>query len=122
MAATRFPIVFEPEDSGMISAYVVGLPVYAQGATRTYVERAIRHTLAPSPYPPPHIHAPCFATGSTGRGQEGAHHAGSALGARCCGGRPSPHPQPPDGNPKAPGLLHMFVGQDFAGIAGARAL
>jgi len=34
MAATHFPIVFEREDSGVISAYVAGLPVYAQGATR----------------------------------------------------------------------------------------
>ncbi len=46
MAATHFPIVFEPEASGVISAYVAGLPVYAQGATQRQAERAIRSTLA----------------------------------------------------------------------------
>lgn len=40
MAATHFPIVFEREDSGVISAYVAGLPVYAQGATRMGAQRA----------------------------------------------------------------------------------
>lgn len=44
--ATHFPIVFEPEDSGVISVYVAGLPVYAQGATPAQAERAIRRTLA----------------------------------------------------------------------------
>jgi hypothetical protein len=29
--AAHFPIVFEREDSGVFSAYVAGLPVYAQG-------------------------------------------------------------------------------------------
>ena len=46
MAATQFPIVFEPEPSGVISAYVPGVPVYAQGATQKQAERAIRRTLA----------------------------------------------------------------------------
>jgi hypothetical protein len=46
MAATHFPIVFEPEASGVISAYVAGLPVYAQGATQRQAEHAIRSTLA----------------------------------------------------------------------------
>jgi len=32
--ATHFPIVFEREDSGMVSAYVAGLPVDAQGPTQ----------------------------------------------------------------------------------------
>src|SRR4051812_36402452 len=45
-AAAQFPIVLEPEASGVISAYVPGLPVYAQGATRLQAERAIRDTLA----------------------------------------------------------------------------
>ncbi len=44
--ATYFPIVFEREDSGMISAYVAGLPVYAQGASQFKAERAIRRTLS----------------------------------------------------------------------------
>jgi predicted RNase H-like HicB family nuclease len=40
-----FPIVFEREDSGIFSAYVAGLPVYAQGATARQAERAIQRTL-----------------------------------------------------------------------------
>jgi predicted RNase H-like HicB family nuclease len=43
--ATQFPIVFEREDSGVVSAYVAGLPVYAQGGTQAQAERAIRQTL-----------------------------------------------------------------------------
>lgn len=43
---TRFPIVFEREESGAWSAYVVGLPVYAQTPTMKQTERAIRSTLA----------------------------------------------------------------------------
>lgn len=42
---TRFPIVFEREESGVISAYLPGLPVYAQGATPKAAERAIQKTL-----------------------------------------------------------------------------
>jgi len=33
--AAHFPVVFEREDSGVVSAYVAGLPVYAQGPTRS---------------------------------------------------------------------------------------
>ena len=43
--ATHFPIVIEREDSGVFSAYVPGLPVYAQGATAMQAERAIQRTL-----------------------------------------------------------------------------
>jgi len=43
--ATHFPIVVEREDSGVFSAYVAGLPVYAQGATAMRAERAIQRTL-----------------------------------------------------------------------------
>ncbi len=43
--AVHFPIVFEREDSGAFSAYVAGLPVYAQGATAKQAERAIQRTL-----------------------------------------------------------------------------
>ena len=43
--ATHFPIVVEREDSGVFSAYVAGLPVYAQGATAVQAERAIQRTL-----------------------------------------------------------------------------
>jgi hypothetical protein len=42
----NFPIVFEREASGVISAYVAGLPVYAQGPTQRSAERAIQRTLA----------------------------------------------------------------------------
>ena len=44
--ATHFPIVLELEDSGVFSAYVPGLPVYAQGATKATALTAIRRTLA----------------------------------------------------------------------------
>ena len=43
--ATHFPIVIEREDSGAVSAYVPGLPVYAQGATKARAVSAIRRTL-----------------------------------------------------------------------------
>jgi hypothetical protein len=43
--ATHFPIVFEQEDSGAHSAYVAGLPVYAQGRTRAQAASAIVRTL-----------------------------------------------------------------------------
>ena len=42
----QFPIVFEREASGIVSAHVAGLPVYAQGATQRQAETAIRRTLA----------------------------------------------------------------------------
>jgi hypothetical protein len=45
MMATHYPIVFEREDSGMVSAYVAGLPVYAQGPTRSKAASAIVRTL-----------------------------------------------------------------------------
>jgi len=38
--STRFSIVVEREDSGVFSAYVEGLPVYAQGGTRGAAVRA----------------------------------------------------------------------------------
>ena len=43
--ATYYPIVFEREDSGVYSAYVAGLPVYAQGPTRAKASSAIVRTL-----------------------------------------------------------------------------
>ena len=43
--AAHFPIVVEREDSGVFSAFVAGLPVYAQGATAMQAERAIQRTL-----------------------------------------------------------------------------
>ena len=43
--AAHFPIVIEHEDSGVFSAYVAGLPVYAQGTTAMQAERAIQRTL-----------------------------------------------------------------------------
>ena len=43
--AAHYPIVFEREESGAYSAYVAGLPVYAQGATRGKAATAIVRTL-----------------------------------------------------------------------------
>jgi hypothetical protein len=45
MMAMHYPIVFEREDSGVVSAYVAGLPVYAQGPTRGKAASAIVRTL-----------------------------------------------------------------------------
>jgi predicted RNase H-like HicB family nuclease len=42
----RFPIVFEREDSGAVSAYVPGLPVYAAADTVGKATTAIRSALA----------------------------------------------------------------------------
>jgi len=44
--ATHYPIVFEREDSGVFSAYVAGLPVYAQGRTHAKAASAIVRTLS----------------------------------------------------------------------------
>ena len=41
-----YPIVLEIEDSGTVSAYVPGLPVYSAADTHTKAERAIRTVLA----------------------------------------------------------------------------
>jgi predicted RNase H-like HicB family nuclease len=43
---TRYPIVFEAEDSGAVSAYVPGLPVYAAADTADKAEDAVRELLA----------------------------------------------------------------------------
>jgi hypothetical protein len=40
-----YPIVIETEESGAISAYVPGLPVYAAADTQAKAERAIRAVL-----------------------------------------------------------------------------
>jgi hypothetical protein len=40
-----YPIVLETEDSGAVSAYVPGLPVYAAADTHAKAERAIRTLL-----------------------------------------------------------------------------
>lgn len=41
-----YPIVLETEESGAVSAYVPGLPVYAAADTHARAERAIRTVLA----------------------------------------------------------------------------
>ncbi len=43
---TSYPIVFEVEDDGAVSAYVPDLPVYAAADSPTQAERAIRRLLA----------------------------------------------------------------------------
>ena len=40
-----YPIVFETEESGAVSAYVPGLPVYAAADSHAKAERAIRAVL-----------------------------------------------------------------------------
>ncbi len=40
-----YPIVFETEENGAVSAYVPGLPVYAAANTHAKAERAIRTVL-----------------------------------------------------------------------------
>ena len=40
-----YPLVLETEDSGAVSAYVPGLPVYAAADTHAKAERAIRAAL-----------------------------------------------------------------------------
>ena len=44
-----YPIVLETEDSGAVSAYVPGLPVYAAAATHAKAERAIGAVLTEYP-------------------------------------------------------------------------
>jgi predicted RNase H-like HicB family nuclease len=46
--ATHYPIVLEQEESGVYSAYVAGLSVYAQGATRSQAEAPAQSTSTPS--------------------------------------------------------------------------
>ncbi|HZT76391.1 MAG TPA: hypothetical protein VFA27_07025 [Vicinamibacterales bacterium] len=43
---THYPIVLETEESGAVSAWVPGLPVYAAADSHTKAERAIRDVLA----------------------------------------------------------------------------
>ena len=43
--STYFPVVIEIEDSGAVSGYVAGLPVYAAGDSRPEVEAAIQSNL-----------------------------------------------------------------------------
>lgn len=43
---TRYPIVFEAEDTGAITAYVPGLPVYAAADTAEEAEDAVRDLLS----------------------------------------------------------------------------
>ena len=40
-----YPIVLETEESGVVSAYVPGLPVYAAAESHAKAERAIRSVL-----------------------------------------------------------------------------
>ena len=43
---TRYPIVFEPEESGAVSAYVPDLPIYAAADSAAEAEQAVRELLA----------------------------------------------------------------------------
>ena len=55
--ATHFPIGFEREESGVYSAYVAGLPVYAQGPTRAKAATAVVRTLSAYLEVHPHAHS-----------------------------------------------------------------
>ena len=44
--STYFPVVYEEETTGAVSAFVPGLPIYAAANTRRQAERAIRETIA----------------------------------------------------------------------------
>lgn len=57
---THYPIVFETEESGAISAYVPGLPVYAAADTYHKAQTAIRDVL--SAYLEAHPEEECRAT------------------------------------------------------------
>lgn len=57
---THYPIVFETEESGAISAYVPGLPVYAAANTHHEAQTAIRDVL--SAYLEAHPHEECRTT------------------------------------------------------------
>lgn len=46
MTTARYSVVFETEESGAISVYVPGLPVYAAADTRRKTETAIQEVLA----------------------------------------------------------------------------
>ena len=46
--APHYPVVSEREESGAYSAYVGGLPVYVQGATRGTAATAVVRTLGAS--------------------------------------------------------------------------
>jgi hypothetical protein len=55
--STRFPIVVEREESDVFSAYVEGLPVYAQGGTRGAATCDVLHAfLDASPNAEPNTH------------------------------------------------------------------
>ena len=57
---SHYPVVFEREDNGAISAYVAGLPVYAQAASQKSAERAILEVL--TAYLQAHPESPAGAT------------------------------------------------------------
>jgi hypothetical protein len=62
-----YPIVLETEDSGAVSAYVPGLPVYAAAETHAKAERAIRAVLTeylnphPASRPEARVRVACFS-------------------------------------------------------------
>ncbi|HEY6214086.1 MAG TPA: hypothetical protein VIW45_17450 [Vicinamibacterales bacterium] len=64
-----FPMVVEREASGTWSAWVAGLPVYAQGATARAAERALRSTfeayLTEHPNAVPKAHVKVMARANT---------------------------------------------------------
>ena len=65
-----YPIVLETEDSGAVSAYVPGLPVYAAAGSHAKAERAIRNVLTayleahPDSRPDARVRVARFSTGA----------------------------------------------------------
>lgn len=66
-----YPIVLEIEDSGAVSAYVPGLPVYAAADTHAKAERAIRVVLTDylnaHPTSRPNVHVRVARCSDTGK-------------------------------------------------------
>ena len=73
MMALLFPIVFEREESGVYSAYVAGLPVYAQAPTRaraaSSIVRTLRAYLEAHPEEQPHVEVRVARVTTAARGR-----------------------------------------------------
>ena len=77
--AMHYPIVFERERAGLFSAYVAGLPVYAQGPTRGKAASAIVRTLRayleahPEEQPRAEVQVARVSAPARGRGRQQVH-------------------------------------------------
>jgi len=78
----HYPIVFEREETGVVSAYVAGLPVYAQAATAKAAERAIQQTLTAYLDAHPNAPSPALVGSRTSRRKAASSRANGRLGGR----------------------------------------